>query len=455
MGKKASAPPAPDYAGAAKAQGAANVEAARASAMLSNPNIYGPLGSQTVTYQGDIPTVTQTLTPEAQATLQAQQQVDRRLAELGLQGVQTAERTLSTPFQTGTGELNTVFDLSGLPRAPVNAGTTAQEAIMARLEPQIQRSRAQLETQLANQGLSRGGEAYNAAIREQQQQENDLRSQAALQGIGLDTQARAQAASEQQAAMGFENQARAQALQRELALRSVPLNEIIGLMGGSQIQMPQFGAYQGQQVAPAPIFGAAQAAGQNAMQQYGISQSGLNAQMQGLGMLAGSALRYAPAAITAISDRRLKSNIVRIGEHPLGIGDADPDRLLHIDVFARSKRGEGLLCVIRCRRGDGHHIHRVQKRVQIAETASAQRHRQLGRPVGVNIEHAGKADADPPGVLPCVIAAEHARTDHTGSQGLNHGNSRLRGALACCQPSTPPARGPTPLPTNRLRRERP
>jgi hypothetical protein len=56
-------------------------------------------------------------------------------------------------------------------------------------------------------------------------------------------------------------------------------------MGGSQIQMPQFQAYQGQQIAPAPIFGAAQAAGQNAMQQYGIAQSGLNAQMGGLGML--------------------------------------------------------------------------------------------------------------------------------------------------------------------------
>jgi hypothetical protein len=289
MGKKASAPPAPDYAGAAKAQGAANVEAARASAMLSNPNVYGPLGTQTVTYDGDIPTVRQTLTPQAQATLDAQQQVERRLAQLGLQGIGTAESTLGTPFQTQTGDLNTVFDLSGLPRAPVNAGTTAQEAIMARLEPQIQRSRAQLETQLANQGLARGGEAYNAAIREQQQQENDLRSQAALQGIGLDTQARQQAAAEQQAAMSFENQARAQALQRELSLRSQPLNEIIGLMGGSQIQMPQFGAYQGQQVAPAPIFGAAQAAGQNAMQQYGIQQAGLNAQTAGLGQLLGSA----------------------------------------------------------------------------------------------------------------------------------------------------------------------
>ena len=69
MGKSApAAPPTPDYAGAAQAQGAANVETARASAKLSNPNIYGPLGTQLVSYEGDIPTVRQTLTPSAQAT---------------------------------------------------------------------------------------------------------------------------------------------------------------------------------------------------------------------------------------------------------------------------------------------------------------------------------------------------------------------------------------------------
>jgi hypothetical protein len=328
MGKKASAPPAPDYAGAAKAQGAANVEAARASAMLSNPNIYGPLGSQTVTYDGDIPTVRQTLTPESLAALQAQQQVDRRLAELGLQGVGTAEQALASPFQSNVQDLNTTFDLSGLPRAPINAGTTAQEAIMARLEPQIQRSRAALETQMANQGLARGGEAYNAAIREQQQQENDLRSQAALQGISLDQGARAQAAQEQQAAMSFENQARAQALQQELALRGQPLNEIIGLMGGSQIMMPQFGAYQGQQIAPAPIFGAAQAAGQNAMQQYGIAQSGINAQTSALGNLFGTA-----AGLYLRSDRRLKSNIERVGTHPRGFG------IYEYDIDGRRETG--------------------------------------------------------------------------------------------------------------------
>jgi hypothetical protein len=69
------------------------------------------------------------------------------------------------------------------------------------------------------------------------------------------------------------------------------------------------------------------------MQQYGIQQAGINAQMQGLGMLAGSALRYAPAAITAWSDRRLKSNIVRVGDHPLGIG------IYEYDIFGNRERG--------------------------------------------------------------------------------------------------------------------
>ena len=135
MGKSASAPPTPDYVGAAKEQGAANVESARASAKLSNPNIYGPLGSQTVTYgtpsfdqagydkamanfranqdegvteptreqfatiaDADTPTIRQTLTPEAQATLDAQQRVQKALAGLGEQGIGTAQSVLGQAF---------------------------------------------------------------------------------------------------------------------------------------------------------------------------------------------------------------------------------------------------------------------------------------------------------------------------------------------------------------------
>jgi hypothetical protein len=305
MGKRSPAPPpAPDYTALAQAQGAANVDAARATARLSNPNISGPLGGQTVSYGGyndaafrqalanyeqnkdwyrsqgyempkpdpsqfvsspDTPMVSQYLTPEAQKTLDAQQRVQLALAGLGEQEISTAQRIMGTPFQytgpairtslAGAGEvpqgeiaipkvgtglpvpqlqttlrdvgqvaygpsespeltrnvagptLQTSLDTSKLAAMPINAGTTAQEALMSRLQPQLERQRSQLETQLANQGLVRGGEAYNAAIQEQAQRENDLRTQAALQGINLDLQARQQGLGELQSLGMFGNQA--------------------------------------------------------------------------------------------------------------------------------------------------------------------------------------------------------------------------------------------------------
>lgn len=47
---KGSAPPAPDYIGAAKEQGAQNVETAKVQGRINNPNINTPYGSQTVTW---------------------------------------------------------------------------------------------------------------------------------------------------------------------------------------------------------------------------------------------------------------------------------------------------------------------------------------------------------------------------------------------------------------------
>ena len=420
------------------------------------------------------------------------------------------------------------LDTSQLAAMPVNAGMTAQQAIMSRLDPQLQRQRAQLETQLANQGLARGGEAYGAAITEQQQQENDLRTQAALQGISLDMGARQQglgeaqtlgsfanqsalarfgagqqatqsqnaagqqnfqnelarqaaanqaqaqafgqraqagqfgneaqlaafqaalqnqsagnqaigqnfgqsqasqamanqaqqqnfqqrlaagefgrqsqlasfetqqaaqdaanraisqnfgqglqaqgaynaAASQQfgqdmdiaglynaslaqnqaaalqqaqaQAALqsqgfnqaqsqaNFQNAQRQAALQEQLALRQLPLNEVAAIMGGAQVQLPQFQAYQGAEVGAAPVFAGTQAAGNFAQQSYGNQTAAYNAKLGMYGQIAGAA---GMAAGGRKSDRRLKSNIVRVGTHPLGIG------IYEYDIFDRRERG--------------------------------------------------------------------------------------------------------------------
>ena len=618
MGKSSPAAPAvPDYAAAATAQGAANVDTARLQGKINNPNIIGPLGSQTVTWQGDQPTVTQNLTPDAQATLDAQQQVQKSLANLGQQGLGTASSVLGTAFNPNLPGIQTNIDNAGQiaqtpnlsqygqaganinagpvaqgpdlsaygmaganvnaqgvnygpqvgqygmarggprggqygmagggpqggqygmaganvqsgainqgPQAnqyglasgglntsnvaamPVNAGMTGQQAIMSRLQPQLDKSDAATQQRLINQGLVPGGEAYENAMISQNQQKNDLLSQAALQGIGLDTAANAQgfnqavqagqfgnqaiaqnfgqgqaaqqgqnaaqqqgyaqqfglaglqnqaigqnfsqgqsaqqmanqaigqnfgqgqtanaaqnaavgqnfnqglsaqnaqnaasqqlynqymgvqglqnqavnqnqqtalaqqqaqlasqqqlfnqqiaqqglgnqavaqnqqtALQQQQAALAAQNQqynqllqgaqfgntAQQQSLQQQLALRNQPLNEISGLMGGSQIQMPQFQGYQGANVAPAPIFAGAQAQGQNAMDQYGIASSNVNAQNSGLYGLAGTA-----GAMYMMSDPRLKSDVVRVGTHPLGIG------IYEYNIFGNRQRG--------------------------------------------------------------------------------------------------------------------
>ena len=291
MGKSSpSAPPPPDYAGAAREQGAANEATARLQGRLNNPNVIGPLGGQTVSFgEGDQPTITQTLTPDAQATLEAQQRVQRSLANLGEQGIGTARGVLANQFSPNSQALQTNIDTSNLARMPVNAGTTGQEAIMARLAPQLERQEAATRQRLINQGLVPGGEAYENAMISQNQQKNDLLSQAALQGIQLDTGARAQGFNEANLQMGAQNAAQQAELQRQAFLRQQPLNEITGLMSGSQIQMPQFQGYSPTSIAPAPVFAGAQAAGQAATDQYGIASSNVNAQNAGLYNLAGSA----------------------------------------------------------------------------------------------------------------------------------------------------------------------
>jgi len=52
MGKRSPAPPpTPDYAAIARQQGQENIEAAKQSAYMSNPNVYTPTAQQTVTWQ--------------------------------------------------------------------------------------------------------------------------------------------------------------------------------------------------------------------------------------------------------------------------------------------------------------------------------------------------------------------------------------------------------------------
>ena len=290
MGKESSPPPTPDYKGAAMEQGAANLEAARATAKLSNPNTYTPYGTQLISYEGDIPTIRQTLTPTAQKTLEAQQGVQLSLANLGQKGADTATSVLDKPFSFGGPAVQTSLDTSQIAKMPVNAGMTGQEAIMARLNPSLARQRTSTETNLINQGLRPGTEAYDNAIRLLGEQETDARTQAVVQGLNLDVGANAQGFNQALQSGQFGNTAIQQAIAQAIQQRQMPLNEITALMSGSQIQNPQFGAYQGSTVAPPPIFQATQQKGMFDANTYNQQVAQANAQTAGMYSLGGAAL---------------------------------------------------------------------------------------------------------------------------------------------------------------------
>jgi hypothetical protein len=63
---------------------------------------------------------------------------------------------------------------------------------------------------------------------------------------------------------------------------------------------------------------------------YGQQMAAKNAQTAALGQIAGAA---GQAAMMKYSDVRLKSDIVKVGDHPLGIG------IYEYDIFGRRERG--------------------------------------------------------------------------------------------------------------------
>jgi len=345
---------------------------------VSGYNEPAPTREQYTTSSGDPDqaTITQTLTPEAQKALENNQKVAAGVSEVGLSALDAVKKGMSTPFSyTGsdiktsldptTGKIQygpaadkyglskgfdasgykskTELDLSGLAKMPVNAGMTAQNAIMYRLAPQIQKEKENLEQQLANQGVTRGSEAWNMAMRDQDQRQNDLLNSAALSGIDADEKARLQGFNEAKDVGSYYNNSVGQNFDRALAantasntaigenfdrdvastntnnaaqniefnqglsgaefgntasneaytrakdIYNTPLNNLTALESGSAVSMPTFPGYSGVSTAPSPIFDATKAKAASDLSLYGTKVAQNNATTSGLFSLAGSA----------------------------------------------------------------------------------------------------------------------------------------------------------------------
>jgi hypothetical protein len=162
------------------------------------------------------------------------------------------------------------------------AGQTAQNAAIAQNYNQQlgmaqfgnEAQQSQFNAALQNAGMG------NTAL--QQDYQNQLAAQTAQNA------AIAQNYNQQLGMAQFGNTAQQQSLDQQLALRNQPLNQITGLMSGSQIQMPQFQGYQGANIAAAPIYQGVQDTFQGQMDQYGIRQQAKNNLTSGLMSLGGS-----------------------------------------------------------------------------------------------------------------------------------------------------------------------
>lgn len=245
-----SAPAAPDYKGAAEAEGKSKMS-----------STYTPFGSSV--YSAD-PTSPSGYRQDVSLDPNIQKATDAMLPRI-------AEH-YSTPL-----------DVSGVD----DVYNKAYGAQTSRLDPYWGQQEKMRETALANQGIGVGSEAYSNAMRDFGQQRNDAYQQAQLAAIGTMPQT------------------------YDLAERSYaqPLNVLNALRSGQQTG----GSANGPGV---DYLKALQ--GQSAWNQglYNADMGAYNAQLGGAAALGGSYLY----GLAAGSDRRLKSNIVRIGTHELGFG---------------------------------------------------------------------------------------------------------------------------------------
>ena len=329
MGSKSSPPPAPDYAGAATQTAAGNLEAARAAASANRVNQTTPYGSinysQTPTYDvnGELNkdagwNMTTTLSPTQQRQFDQNNQINEQLGGVAQQGLGYVQSALSSPLQ-GANALSTS---AGDPQLlQQNVQNALYNNAKQYLDPQFAQSDTALESKLANQGITRGSEAFNSAMLNQsnarQQAYESARNSATAQGVGAAQGMFGQNLQNSQ----LQNATSAQDFAARQALQQNPINMLNAVRSGQQMNTATLPTQQNvamqQGTAGPDMLGAATATGQYNQGIYNANQAANAGMVGGLGQMA-MAGAMMPAG-TFTSDRRLKTNIQLIGKHDNGM----------------------------------------------------------------------------------------------------------------------------------------
>lgn len=269
MGK----PKAPDPKETAAAQTGTNIGTAITSNMMNSVDQVTPDGSLTYettgyetytdpytgqSYQIPKRKATQTLSDVQQGIYDTGNVTKQNLANIGAEQSEKVQGLLNTPFSLDNEAVESrLYDLGS-----------------KRLDPRFATEDANLRTVLANKGIREGSAAWNAEMGRATEGKNDAYNQLLLQGRG-------------------------QAVQEALTERNQPLNEIIGLLSGAQVQQPNFINAPQSQVANTDVAGLI---GDN----YKAQMSSYNDLMGGI-MGMGSKL-------IGLSDKRAKKDTKKVGK---------------------------------------------------------------------------------------------------------------------------------------------
>jgi hypothetical protein len=143
----------------------------------------------------------------------------------------------------------------------------------------MERARATLETTLTNRGIRPGSEAYDRAMRNAGETENDARMQVTLAG-----------GQEQSRMAGLDSATRAQLLQERNSQANEPINRLAALLSNTQVNTPQYQTYTPQGMATTDVAGLAQQGYGNQMAAYQQKMAQQNALYGGLFGLGSAAI---------------------------------------------------------------------------------------------------------------------------------------------------------------------
>ncbi len=247
------APAAPDPTATANAQAAANVKSATNQYELGATNQITPQGTssyeQIGTWADGTPRFQQTtaLSPEQQKLYNTGVQTQQNIGDIGVSQSAKIGQLLDTPFNTDTATADKIQGIQN-----------------EFLDPQWQRQQDAQQTQLFNQGIRPGSQAYTDAMKDFSTNRQRAYDQSYLDSYNTGQQA-------------------------ALTQRNQPLNEISALLSGSQVSMPNFSNTPTPGVAPTDVIGAqGQALAQQNVGYQGqlATNMGINSGLFGLGSAA-------------------------------------------------------------------------------------------------------------------------------------------------------------------------